>query len=121
MPEVEVSFPTCGWRSGALLDTFSILAGVTVGVKTHQEPRFPFACKPRGTRTRNLWIKSPAKGVFLVVGSVVWCGFVSAWWWGVVANSAPFAARFAAQSRPVAGTADCGGCGFRRFTAGVGG
>ena len=35
-----------------------------------------------------------------------------AWWWGVVADSAPFAARFAAQSRPVVGTADWGGVVF---------
>ena len=111
-----MSFPTCGWRSGALLNTFSILVGVTVGVKTHQEPRFPFACRPRGTRTRNLRIKSPAEGVRLVVRSLVSCGFVSVWWWGVVAGSAPFAPRFAPQSRPAALGVSCGGVVFVGLT-----
>ena len=59
---------------------------------------------------------SPAEGVRLIVRSLVACGFVSVWWWGVVANSAPFAARFAAQSRPVVGNADWGGVVFVGLT-----
>ena len=66
-----------------------------------------FRSRPRGTRTRNLRIKSPAEGVRLIVRSLVSCGFVSVSWWGVVANSAPLAPRFAPQSRPVVVAADC--------------